>query len=67
MSTENTEPTPSTSESTETETPAASDKPAVDPPAARILSGGCMCKSIRYKIARDDCQEHMSMSMYYPY
>jgi hypothetical protein len=27
------------------------------------LKGGCMCKAIRYEIARDACQERMNMSM----
>jgi hypothetical protein len=27
------------------------------------LTGGCVCKSIRYRIARDQCQERMNMSM----
>jgi hypothetical protein len=54
--TENTENTSSTSPST----------PPQAPPA-RFLTGGCMCKSIRYKIARDECQERMSMSMYLPF
>lgn len=33
---------------------------------ARLLTGGCMCKSVRYKINRDQCQERMNMSMSVP-
>ena len=50
--------TPSTS--TDPVTPDPTNTPSA---AARTLTGGCMCKSIRYKIARDQCQERMNMSM----
>jgi hypothetical protein len=51
--------TPATS--TEAITPDSTNAPST---AARTLTGGCVCKSIRYKIARDQCQERMSMSLY---
>ena len=51
--------TPATS--TEAITPDSTTTPGT---AARTLTGGCVCKSIRYKIARDQCQERMNMSMY---
>lgn len=50
--------TPSTSN--EPITPDATNTPS---PPPRLLTGGCVCKSIRYKIARDECQERMNMSM----
>ena len=50
--------TPSTS--TEPITPDTIATPSTGP---RSLTGGCVCKSIRYKIARDECQERMNMSM----
>ena len=48
------------SASTEPITPDTTTTPNTAP---RSLTGGCMCKSIRYKIARDECQERMNMSM----
>ena len=47
-----------------TETRSESTSGTPQTPAPRVLTGGCMCKSIRYKIARDECQERMNMSMY---
>lgn len=46
-----------------TETRSESTSGTLQTPAPRVLTGGCMCKSIRYKIARDECQERMNMSM----
>ena len=50
--------TPSTS--TEPITPDTTNTPIT---ATRTLTGGCLCKSIRYKITRNQCQERMNMSM----
>ena len=52
------------SEDTIPSTNSSSTPTAPIPP--RVLTGGCMCKSIRYKIARDECQERMHMSMSSP-
>ena len=52
-----------TTPSTSTE-PITPDTTNTSSTAARTLTGGCICKSIRYKIDRDQCQERMNMSMY---
>ena len=52
-----------TTPSTVTDTPSTSTTTDTLGRPPRIMSGGCLCKSIRYRIAREECQERMNMSM----
>jgi hypothetical protein len=50
-------PSSSVTPDTNTDTPApVSSRPP--------LTGGCLCKSVRYRINRDLCKDHMRMNLY---